>query len=297
MREDVATLPCLGGSDTGAGITGTNVGTGFDPAGSSRKARRHVANFERDIPYRQAVAETSHGPATLSMTIISSSSLQRLRRHVSMISSRSKALCVFSIGTVCKLEAYSPQDGLLRRRTFIEAMDYMRKRGRLRPHHANGRTCLTNSAAERAPSGRGLRHSSWLFAGSYRGADRCALMHTLIAMAKLMTPPRRLRLPTCSPHRDMLQSRLEELLPWNWGTKPSRSDRPPPDERMLKPHGVCPPNVPATSLCAIRRQPIPAYARNLGGHPSSGAVSSQHGAKLATHRPNSAPHQRGSAET
>ncbi|MEO9961979.1 MAG: hypothetical protein ABJF07_16925, partial [Nisaea sp.] len=56
---------------------------------------------------------------------------------ISTISSRSKALCVLlSIRTVFKLEAYSPQGGLLRRRTFIEAMDYMRKRGRLRPLHA-----------------------------------------------------------------------------------------------------------------------------------------------------------------
>ncbi len=57
------------------------------------------------------------------------------------------------------------------------------------------------------------------------------------------------------------------------------------------------PNVPVTSLCAIRRQPIPAYARNLSRHSSKGAASCRRGCKLATHRYNSAPHQKGSAET
>ena len=55
----------------------------------------------------------------LSMTIFSfSSSLQRRRRPVSTISSRSKALCVFlSIRTVLNLGTYTPQGGLRRRLT------------------------------------------------------------------------------------------------------------------------------------------------------------------------------------
>ena len=55
----------------------------------------------------------------LSMTIFSfSSSLQRRRRPVSTISSRSKALCVFlSIRTVLSLGTYTPQGGLCRRLT------------------------------------------------------------------------------------------------------------------------------------------------------------------------------------
>ena len=44
----------------------------------------------------------------------------------------------------------------------------------------DGRICLTNNAAERALRGFALGRKSWLFAGSERGADRAALMATLI---------------------------------------------------------------------------------------------------------------------
>ena len=45
---------------------------------------------------------------------------------------------------------------------------------------ADGRICLTNNAAERALRGLALGRKSWLFAGSERGAERTALMYTLI---------------------------------------------------------------------------------------------------------------------
>ncbi|MGO7726382.1 transposase, partial [Rhizobium ruizarguesonis] len=48
-----------------------------------------------------------------------------------------------------------------------------------------GRLCLTHNAAERALRGFALGRKSWLFAGSDRGADRAALMATLITTAKL----------------------------------------------------------------------------------------------------------------
>ena len=49
----------------------------------------------------------------------------------------------------------------------------------------DGRICLTNNAAERALRGFALGRKSWLFAGSERGADRAAVMATLIMTAKL----------------------------------------------------------------------------------------------------------------
>jgi hypothetical protein len=49
----------------------------------------------------------------------------------------------------------------------------------------NGRICLTNNAAERALRGLALGRKSWLFAGSERGAERAAVMYTLIQTAKL----------------------------------------------------------------------------------------------------------------
>jgi Transposase IS66 family len=44
---------------------------------------------------------------------------------------------------------------------------------------------LTNNAAERALRGFALGRKSWLFAGSERGADRAAVMATLIMTSKL----------------------------------------------------------------------------------------------------------------
>jgi transposase len=47
----------------------------------------------------------------------------------------------------------------------------------------DGRVCLTNNTAERALRGFALGRKSWLFAGSDRGADRAAVMATLIVTA------------------------------------------------------------------------------------------------------------------
>ena len=49
----------------------------------------------------------------------------------------------------------------------------------------DGRICLTNNAAERALRGFALGRKAWLFAGFERGADRAAIMATLIMTAKL----------------------------------------------------------------------------------------------------------------
>ena len=75
---------------------------------------------------------------------------------------------------------------LSRHNAVAKAIDYMLTR---RPAFArfleDGRICLTNNAAERALRGLALGRKSWLFAGSERGAERAAVMYTLIQTAKL----------------------------------------------------------------------------------------------------------------
>ena len=67
-----------------------------------------------------------------------------------------------------------------------QPIDYMLKRWDGSPASStDGRICLTNNAAERALRGFALGRKSWLFAGSERGADRAAVMATLIMTAKL----------------------------------------------------------------------------------------------------------------
>src|ERR1700686_4886940 len=48
-----------------------------------------------------------------------------------------------------------------------------------------GRICLTNNCAERALRGIALGRRNWTFAGSQRGADRAAIMLTMITTCRL----------------------------------------------------------------------------------------------------------------
>jgi transposase len=81
----------------------------------------------------------------------------------------------------------------------------------------DGRICMTNNAAERALRGFALGRKSWLFAGSDRGADRAAVMATLIMTARLNNiDPKAWLADVLARIADMPQSRLHELLPWNW---------------------------------------------------------------------------------
>ena len=81
----------------------------------------------------------------------------------------------------------------------------------------DGRICLTNNAAERALRGFALGRKSWLFAGSDRGADRAAAMATLIMTAKLNdVDPLAWLADVLARIADTPQSRLHELLPWEW---------------------------------------------------------------------------------
>jgi hypothetical protein len=74
-----------------------------------------------------------------------------------------------------------------------------------------------NNAAERALRGLALGRKAWLFAGSDRGADRAAVMFTLIMTAKLNDVDPQAWLADVFTHIAALpQSRLHELLPWEW---------------------------------------------------------------------------------
>jgi transposase len=81
----------------------------------------------------------------------------------------------------------------------------------------DGRICLSNNAAERALRGLALGRKSWLFAGSERGADRAAMMYTLIQTAKLNDiDPQAWLADVLARIADTPQTKLAGLLPWNW---------------------------------------------------------------------------------
>src|ERR1700731_1315025 len=107
---------------------------------------------------------------------------------------------------------------LSRSASVAEPIDYMLKRwDRFSRFIDDGRICLSNNAAERALRGFALGRKSWLFAGSDRGADRAAVMATLITTAKLNDiDPQAWLADVLARIASLPQGRLRELLPWNW---------------------------------------------------------------------------------
>jgi hypothetical protein len=108
--------------------------------------------------------------------------------------------------------------GLSRSSSVVKPIDYLLGRwdGFAR-FLDDGRICLTNNAAERALRGFALGRKSWLFAGSERGADRAAAVTTLIMTAKLNDiDPLAWLADVLARIADIPQSRLPELLPWQW---------------------------------------------------------------------------------
>ena len=101
-----------------------------------------------------------------------------------------------------------------------EVMDYMLKAWpAFTAFLADGRICLSNNTAERALRGIALGRKSWLFAGSDRGGQRTAFMLSLIATAKLNDIDLQAWLgDVLARIADIPQTRLGELLPWNWRT-------------------------------------------------------------------------------
>jgi len=114
---------------------------------------------------------------------------------------------------------------LSRSSPVAKAMDYMLTRWEgFLAFLEDGRICLTNNAAERALRGLALGRKAWLFAGSDRGAERAAIMYSLIVTAKLN------EIDPLAWLADVLgriaghpAQRLDELLPWHWAAE--RGDR------------------------------------------------------------------------
>jgi transposase len=123
---------------------------------------------------------------------------------------------------VAELDAWMrAQRGKLSRHSDVgKAMDYMLKRWDTFTRFLHdGRICLTNNAAERALRGIALGRKSWLFAGSDRGAERVAVMYTLIQTARLNEiDPQAWLADVLARINDHNIQRLDQLLPWNWKT-------------------------------------------------------------------------------
>ncbi|SCB51057.1 IS66 C-terminal element [Rhizobium lusitanum] len=107
---------------------------------------------------------------------------------------------------------------LSRSSDLVKAMDYMLKRWEGFAHFLeDGRICLTNNAAERALRGLALGRRNWTFAGSERGAERTAVMLTLIMTCRLNeVDPKAWLADVLARIADYPASRLHELLPWTW---------------------------------------------------------------------------------
>ncbi len=108
---------------------------------------------------------------------------------------------------------------LSRSSDVAKAFDYMLKRmPSFTRFLGDGRLCLTNNAAERALRGIALGRKSWLFAGSDRGGTRAAAMYSLIVTAKLNdVDPQAWLADVLARIAGHPASKLDELLPWNWG--------------------------------------------------------------------------------
>ena len=115
------------------------------------------------------------------------------------------------------------QADLSRHAAIAKAIDYMITRWEAFTRVlGDGCICLSNNAAERALRGIALGRKSWLFAGSERGAERAALMYTLIQTAKLNSvDPQAWLADVLARIANTPQTKPAELLPWNWRTEAS----------------------------------------------------------------------------
>lgn len=132
-----------------------------------------------------------------------------------------------SLPLLADLEAWlrDERSRLSRAASVVKPIDYMLRRWDGFTRFArDGRVCLTNNAAERALRGFALGRKSWLFAGSERGADRAAAITTLIMTAKLNdVDPLAWLADVLGRIAGIPQSRLHELLPWEWKRHELRS--------------------------------------------------------------------------
>ena len=115
---------------------------------------------------------------------------------------------------------------LSRHAAIAKAIDYMLTRWPAFTRVLeDGRICLSNNAAERALRGLALGRKSWLFAGSERGAERAAVMYTLIQTATLNhADPQAWLAAVLARIADTPQTKLADLLPWNCQPEASPRD-------------------------------------------------------------------------
>ncbi|MFC3323614.1 IS66 family transposase [Mesorhizobium cantuariense] len=112
---------------------------------------------------------------------------------------------------------------LSRNHDLAKAINYMLRRWPAFTRFLDdGRICITNNAAERALRCVPLGRKAWLFCGSDRGGQRAAVIYALIGTAKLNNVDPQAWL-TDVLHRiaGHPANRLDELLPWNWRSKPA----------------------------------------------------------------------------
>ena len=125
-----------------------------------------------------------------------------------------------SVPLLADLEAWLRQQRarLSRAAAVIEPIDYLLKRwSDFARFTEDGRICLTNNAAERALRSLALGRKAWLFAGSDRGAERAAVMFTLLMTARLNeVDPQAWLADVFARIAAIPQTRLHELLPWEW---------------------------------------------------------------------------------
>lgn len=82
---------------------------------------------------------------------------------------------------------------------------------------ADGRLEIDNNIAERAMRAVALGMKAWLFCGSDRGGQRAAIMYGLLTTAKLNdVDPQAWLADVLARINDIPQTRLRELLPWEW---------------------------------------------------------------------------------
>ncbi|MFK4495963.1 hypothetical protein ABIF86_000254 [Bradyrhizobium japonicum] len=78
------------------------------------------------------------------------------------------------------------REALSRSSEVLKSMNYMLRRGAdFARFLDDGTICLSNNAAERALRGIALGRRNWTFAGSLRGADRAAIMLTMMTTCHL----------------------------------------------------------------------------------------------------------------
>lgn len=81
----------------------------------------------------------------------------------------------------------------------------------------DGRVCLTNNSAERELRAVARGRKAWLFVGSDRGGERAAMMFSFFGTARLNdVDPLAWFTDVLARIAEIPQSRLHELLPWNW---------------------------------------------------------------------------------